>query len=338
MSPPPPDYSPSHRHAAHPRSPSSCGFAHDERCRFRPIKGGGVRVVVRLTHHCNLACPHCLAGGAAHSEELDFEQWSRVLSELPQIDARKVLLTGGEPLLHPGLVDIVRLVSSMRIPVDLNSNLQTATKGLLVSLRAAGLTELSVAIDGPPATHDRLRGRAGAFARTVQAVQCAAELGINVDAACCVTENNLAELPSLLRIVENLPIRSFTVSRLLPIGHGASGRSSLTQGVLDMLHRQLVDQALLHSRVKIRLVGLLGPPSMSDCPRGDSLVGLTPAADLIACVLAAENPAAVPHPLEVGLAASLAAMRRALACGTYRLCWSSAPPPQTSVAHGGHGP
>ena len=133
-----------------PASTSLRKFFADERCRFKRLRGGGCRVVIRLTYRCDLACPHCLVGNDlyTHPKELSIAEWEKIFAELYAIDARKVLLTGGEPLLYPDLREIVKLVSQMGIPVDLNSNMQRMTPKIMEDMARAGLTEISVSLEG----------------------------------------------------------------------------------------------------------------------------------------------------------------------------------------------
>lgn len=297
------------------------GILPDERCRFRPLSGAGVRVVMRVTYRCDLACPHCLVGVQAAHAELRLADWERILAQLPAIGARKVLLTGGEPLLHPDLVALVRSISALGIPADLNSNLQRMTPALLDELQRAGLTELSVSLEGPAAVHDRMHGKAGALAQTLRAIEWAAERGLRVDASCCLTADNVPRLRELFALLGSLPLQSFTVSRLFPIGHGkGAARQSVPQADLDALYDAFVRDWLPRAPFPVRLVGLLGCPRPADCARGESLIGLTPQGEVVACVLAAENPVGIPHPLDVGLAEAVARMRAGLVAGAFALC------------------
>jgi MoaA/NifB/PqqE/SkfB family radical SAM enzyme len=296
-------------------------FRPDERCRFRGLSGGGLRVVIRLTYRCDMACPHCLVGSRAGAAELGYGEWRRVLSGLPGINARKVLLTGGEPLLHPDLLRIVSLVSRMGIPVDLNTNMQRMTKTLMVELQRAGLTEISVALEGPGEIHDSVRRKRGAFAQTMQAIKWAAQAGIQVDASCCLTTENYAGLEALLDMLKGMPIQSFTISRLFPIGHGSSDvQKALPQQKLSEIYDDLTQHWVPRFELPIRLVGLLGCPRPGDCERGRSLIGITPEGQVVACVLAPDSPAEIPHPLEVGLKRAVIEVQRQLGERHYRLC------------------
>jgi MoaA/NifB/PqqE/SkfB family radical SAM enzyme len=286
------------------------------------VKDGGLRVVIRLTHACDLACPHCLVESRTRDHELDTPAWLALLDGLPKLGTSKVLLTGGEPLLRDDLPVLVRSISAMGIPVDLNSNLYSLDLARLQELRQAGLTELSVSLEGPRAVHDRLHGKPGAFEQCVRGIQWGADLGIQVDVACCVTGENIEHLEELLAILRGLPVQSLTVSRLLPIGHGRKSRNHVPQERLTRLHAWLIRSVLPEYPLPIRVVGLLNPPQQGDCLRGRSLVGITPDGILQGCVLASGNPNDLPHPLEVGLQRTYEFLQQALASREYPLCWS----------------
>jgi len=296
-------------------------MAADEPCRFRPA-GDRLRVVLRLTMRCDLACPHCLAAEANGKGEMDTGRWLNVIDQFPSIGAGKVLLTGGEPLLRDDLVALVEACSRAGAISDLNSNLQRMTPTLMRDLRAAGLSEISVAVEGPADTHDRMRGRQGAFARLLQAIEWAHQLDIPVDASCCLVAENRAHIEHLIETAAALPIRSLTFSRLLPIGHGAKVRGALTQEALLACHERIRSQVDAGSPIPVRITGLLGPPRQADCGRGRSLVAIAPDGQLLACALSADNPR-VPHPLEAGLRQAWEELRRKLGERPHALCWGN---------------
>ncbi|MFH1465004.1 MAG: radical SAM protein [Pseudomonadota bacterium] len=137
-----------------------------------------------LTRRCNLACAMCFlkahAGGPPSAPELTGSEWVALIRGLPR--PALLSLTGGEPLLHPAFHDIFQAAAA-RGPVVLETNatrLDAAEARWLLDhspLRpAAGLAVLSVSIHGPPAVHDRLVGRAGAFAEAAAGVQHVARL------------------------------------------------------------------------------------------------------------------------------------------------------------------
>jgi MoaA/NifB/PqqE/SkfB family radical SAM enzyme len=308
-----------------PISTSLRQFVNDERCRFKSINSAGRRIVIRLTYRCDLACPHCLVGENLYRNdgELNYHEWAQILSELPEIQARKVLLTGGEPLLHKDVVRLCRLISQMGIPVDLNSNLQKMSKGLMEEFANAGLTEISVSIEGPSQIHNEMHGRNNALEKTLQALHWATEMGIKADASCCLTSKNLPALPELLELVDSLPIESFTISRLLPIGHGPKNlNDTIPQSKLEEVHHQLFAEWIPKVHIPVRLVGLLGAPTTEHCTRGTGLIGVTPKGELLGCFLAKDNPNGIAHPLDVGLKNAVDQLCHQLTRREYALCYS----------------
>jgi MoaA/NifB/PqqE/SkfB family radical SAM enzyme len=297
---------------------SAFPFEADERCRFRPVAGGGLRMVLRLTMRCDMACPHCLSMWGAGRAELLTENWLLLMMQFPSIGARKVLLTGGEPLLRTDIVRLVDALATAGLIVDLNSNLQRMTRALMQDLKGAGLSEISVSLEGPEDVHDSVRGRPGAYGKLIEAMGWAEEAGIGIDAACCLTQQNCGAILDLIDLVGSLPIRSLTFSRLLPIGHGHAARQALTQEQLGQCYRLIRGEA--GKSIPIRATGLLGAPRQSDCGRGNSLLAMAPDGCLVGCILSNDNPC-VPHPLQTGLQAAVQALRQQFANGRHALCW-----------------
>ncbi|MFM8605082.1 MAG: radical SAM protein, partial [Cyanobium sp.] len=60
-----------------------------------------------LTARCNLACPYCLPDGQEPEGVLTLEQRLRVISAAVALGARSLRLTGGEPLLHGQLEELI---------------------------------------------------------------------------------------------------------------------------------------------------------------------------------------------------------------------------------------
>jgi MoaA/NifB/PqqE/SkfB family radical SAM enzyme len=304
---------------------SSCSlrkFQHDERCRFRNITCEGIRVVIRLTYRCDLACPHCLVGNVPSSAECNIHTWKKILTELPLIKAKKVLLTGGEPLLHQDVLKITEWIANMNISIDLNSNLQKMTKSMIYDFKKAGLSEISVSIEGPQKLHDKLHGKDGAYYQLLKAIDWANNAGIKIDAACCLTKANSHYIFQLLSDIERLPIQSFTISRLMPIGHGFKNQQeSLKQYELNHIYHELTTNWLQQIKIPVRIVGLLGFPCDKDCQRGYSIIGITPDGKVIDCVLSREHPNQIPHPKDVGLFETVKKLRHSLSKNNFAMCF-----------------
>ncbi|MGH8930776.1 MAG: radical SAM protein [Egibacteraceae bacterium] len=126
---------------------------------------------IHLTQKCNLTCIHCYADSSPYAvtdSSITLERWCRLLDDFAGAGGEQLLLTGGEALLHPYCVPVMRHAHDLRLKVVLFTN------GFLVPryLDDIGryVDEVQVSIDGPtPASNDLVRG-AGSFARAVHAV------------------------------------------------------------------------------------------------------------------------------------------------------------------------
>lgn len=126
------------------------------------------KVIWALTDRCDCRCQACLIWQQPKRSELSAQEIGRVLSAAPWL--RWVNLTGGEPFLRDDLVDVVEAVVGALPHLAL---LDFPTTGQRTDAILAGVERvaalgvprffLTLSLEGPPALHDRLRGRAGAF-------------------------------------------------------------------------------------------------------------------------------------------------------------------------------
>ncbi len=120
--------------------------------RNRPLRDLRISVMDR----CNFRCPYCMPEDKYHkdfeflksSERLSFEEILRLAQVFAGLGVHKLRLTGGEPLLRPGIADLVGDLS--RVPgID---DVALTTNGILLAqhaagLKAAGLSRVTVSLD-----------------------------------------------------------------------------------------------------------------------------------------------------------------------------------------------
>lgn len=158
-------------------------------------------LVLMLTERCNFSCAFCAyrAGGG----EMPFDAACRVAGEAKELGAQVAVLTGGEPLLHGRLHDLVAFCKDRHLGVNITTN------GWLVErearrLAAGGVDSVSFSLDGCPATHDRLRGRAGAADAVGRGMDALAKArpGIVVNVNFVVTRENVFDLPVVAAVAK----------------------------------------------------------------------------------------------------------------------------------------
>ncbi|MCP9881637.1 radical SAM protein [Cyanobium sp. Alchichica 3B3-8F6] len=110
-----------------------------------------------LTARCNLACPYCLPDGVEPPGLLTLAQRLAVIEAAVKLGARSLRLTGGEPLLHSGLEELIAAVQQLRATEPEGPGLREialTSNGALLSaeraraLRGAGLDRITLSLDG----------------------------------------------------------------------------------------------------------------------------------------------------------------------------------------------
>jgi radical SAM protein with 4Fe4S-binding SPASM domain len=103
---------------------------------------------IELTRACNLPCKHCyISAGRPRAGELDTEEMCQLLDQLHAQGVFVVVFLGGEPLLHPGFVEIVRHAHSLGLVVSIGSNGVNVTQDLIDQLPKDDVF-FSVSLDG----------------------------------------------------------------------------------------------------------------------------------------------------------------------------------------------
>ncbi len=181
-----------------------------------------------ITQKCNLDCLHCGSdcGKRPLDNELTAEEWlqfiSRLASHYPKKTKPFLVFTGGEPLLHNNLYDILGAAHQSGFSFGMVTNgfaLDAKAADRLVSF---GIFSLTVSLDGLEKSHDRLRGRSGSFKRAEQALRLIASRPVRMpDVVTCVHPGNLSELQALLKVIQNTGIRRWRLFNIFPKGRAA---------------------------------------------------------------------------------------------------------------------
>jgi MoaA/NifB/PqqE/SkfB family radical SAM enzyme len=155
------------------------------------------------------------------------ERFRALIDEAVAEGFTEVYLTGGEPLLHPDITDLLDYTSTT-LPTVLLTNAMLLRGSRLARLRTlAGRSSLVIqtSLDGAqPQTHDAHRGH-GSFTRTLHGIRVLRDLGLTVRVALTETEENTDEIPEVAALLADLgvPKEDFAVRPLLHRGFSGTG-------------------------------------------------------------------------------------------------------------------
>ena len=143
---------------------------------------------ISVTDRCNFRCPYCMPRERYHehykflksSQRLTFEEIVRLTRLFLQLGVRKLRITGGEPLLRPGLADLIGDLTTLPGIEDV----ALTTNGVLLpqhasELRAAGLGRVTVSLDSlDPAVFARMAGDLGSPEEVLAGIAAAQRAGL----------------------------------------------------------------------------------------------------------------------------------------------------------------
>ncbi len=202
----------------------------------------GPVVIWNLIRRCNLLCKHCysISGDVDFPGELSTEQVFGVMDDLKAFRVPVLILSGGEPLLRPDIFEISRRAKDLGFYVGLSSNGTLIDEANIGRIRDIGYDYVGISLDGLGETHDRFRGRDGAFADSLAAVRLCREQGIKVGLRFTMTLDNAHQLPALLDLAEAEGVDKFYLSHLVYAGRGNKNRGDdarwqVTRDAMDLL-------------------------------------------------------------------------------------------------------
>jgi pyruvate-formate lyase-activating enzyme len=173
---------------------------------------------IQVTRVCNQRCLFC--SNPDNDRILPVAAFREQVRDLRDTGHDGVILTGGEPTLHPELPRLVRIARRAGLAVRIITNGQeTARPGVLAELRRAGLRQLHVSLHSHlPAVHDRIARNPGSLDRIERTLRRAERLGIPSDVNIVLNALSAPHLPRTARwIVRNFPaVRHVVLNGLDP--------------------------------------------------------------------------------------------------------------------------
>jgi radical SAM protein with 4Fe4S-binding SPASM domain len=146
---------------------------------------------------------------------------------LPRLEAarvRRITLTGGEPFLHPKLIEICRAIVTQDIPVGICTNATLLTSRHVDELADLGRVHVNVSFDGfRPASHGRFRGNVASFETTVANTRRLADAGLLQGLLSTPnTLNDVAEYAELCAFALDVGAEYLLMNPLSSFGRGVS--------------------------------------------------------------------------------------------------------------------
>ncbi|MQA28636.1 MAG: radical SAM protein [Luteitalea sp.] len=171
-----------------------------------------------VTDQCNLDCAYCTEydNSRPHPSLVDLTRW---LTRIRDLGTVRVALVGGEPLMHPDIVEIVRRAKQLGLSTSLTTNGFLLTRSLVEGLEEAGLEVMQISVDRMTPSQVTRKS----FKTVLPKLDVLADSSINVHITGVLCDDTMSEsravlktgldrgVPTEVRLVHADPNRQFRV-------------------------------------------------------------------------------------------------------------------------------
>lgn len=160
----------------------------------------------------------------AHPEQLTLEEGLAFVNQIPGFGEPmpQLILTGGDPLLHPHLYPLIDEARRLNIGVSITPAATVAlTRDILVKLKEHGVEGLGLSLDGSNAErHDSIRGVPGTFDRTMQAMKWAQELELPLQVNTLASAETASDVEGIYELLKPYTPARWSLFFLISVGRG----------------------------------------------------------------------------------------------------------------------
>ncbi len=210
---------------------------------LKPVRKPVAPVVIwNLIRRCNLTCKHCYTTSTDINfpNELSTTEIYTVMDDLKAFKVPVLILSGGEPLLHPDIFAISRRAKDMGFYVALSTNGTKISTANIDEIADINYQYIGVSLDGIKDTHDQFRRVKGCFDQALYGIHLCLEKGIKVGLRFTLTQDNVQDFPAMLQLMDDNNIDKFYLSHLNYGGRGNKNRKDdahfeMTRDAMDLL-------------------------------------------------------------------------------------------------------
>jgi len=184
----------------------------------------GPVVAWNITKRCNFTCKHCYSNADenAGQEELSLHEIKSTIDEMAALKVPVILLSGGEPMMHDHIFEIIEYIKASGIRVSLSTNGSLITKDVASRLKKLGVGYVGISLDGIGEINDSFRGVKGAFSSAVEGIRNCNHVGQKVGLRMTVHKENVSQVPAILSFMEDEGVNRVCFYHLVPSGRGAN--------------------------------------------------------------------------------------------------------------------
>lgn len=203
-----------------------------------------VSVQIEVSNMCNERCIHCYIPHSLKIKNMDVGLFKNIIQQCHNLGVLTIVLTGGEPMVHPEFIDFLNILKRYDFEVKVLSNLTCLNEGIIKALKNVSCSGVQVSLYSMDAKiHDLITGKKGSFDMTVASIMQLREAGIPVQISCVVMRENRDSYKELISWADGLGI-SVTLDYILMgryDGTTSNLEHRLTSKEVESIIRDVID-------------------------------------------------------------------------------------------------
>ncbi|MHC0063920.1 nif11-class peptide radical SAM maturase 3 [Nostoc sp. UIC 10890] len=186
--------------------------------------------VWEITLKCNLACQHCGSrAGHTRAQELSTAEALDLVKQMAEVGITEVTIIGGEAFLRPDWLEIAQAITKAGMLCGMTTGGYGITLDTAHRMKEAGISVVSVSVDGLEATHDRLRGRQGSWQWAFKTMSNLKEADIRFGCNTQINRLSAPEFPCIYKHLRDAGVFAWQIQLTVPMGNAADNSEILLQ-------------------------------------------------------------------------------------------------------------
>ncbi len=240
------------------------------------------QITISITEECPNRCIHCALPDTDNKASLSPEEVTNVIDQATRMGTTMIIFDGGEPMVHPDLVEMVRHVDPDKAVATVFTSGTGLTPEKAASLKDAGLFAVNVSLDSPYiGEHDRMRGRSGVFDDALAAIRNSLDAGILVNIYVVLSPMNVGDLKEFYMLAVEMGVHELSFYEIVPTGRWIDHEND----VLSRDDHKTFDSFVRWAR-EVGSVRVCATPHVmksTGCFAGRRWLHVTPQGDVLPC-------------------------------------------------------
>lgn len=198
-----------------------------------------LKVFISITEYCNLKCSHCF-GGYGEKVHMDIKTYKNIIDDLYDEGIFEICLTGGEPFMHPNIVDLLNYAFNKGFKVNISTNGTIVNNEIVEILKqyVKQISRVSVSLDGLENVHNKIRG-VNIYNKVINNMKLLEKEGIPISFNCVLNKLNYMQLDNFLDEMIQYGFYSGSFTLVKCVGNARKNGLVFEQKDIDVIKKQI---------------------------------------------------------------------------------------------------